>query len=427
MKNLNYSIFFKLVILIVIFIVLVNLSIGFLIRFSFDKPPREFFDKPPHFIHEYVIREIGIPPDTENAAKVCEEMNLSMRIDLTDVKWSTDESVPVIEELQREHEFRFDRPDFQVRYKGRPYFISRLKNGFVIFSPNAPKDYINKEKAIISVIVIVTLLASILYFSLRWIFGPIKILSEGVKRISEGDFESDIVVNRKDELGKLADSVNSMKTSIAKMIKSKESLLVDVSHELRSPLTRLKLAAEFIENEKTKTRIRDDIKEMETMITELLETYRTGSETRLEKYDIVKLTSEIILKTYPDKVSINSEVKEAEISMNRVRMEIAIRNILDNAVKYSDGKPVEIEIYKNKNERICISIKDKGRGIDSEELENIFEPFYRIDKSRDKKVKGYGLGLSLVKKILNEHNAEFEVRSSPGNGTEFKIIFSAEN
>lgn len=424
MKNLKFSIFLKLAILVIIFIVLVNLSLGFLIRFSSGKPPREFFGKPPHFIQEYVIREIGIPPDIEKVKSVSSELDLSMRIETTNIKWSNENSVPSIGELKNERGFRDDRPDFSVHYNGRPYFVSILKDGYIIFSPNVPRDYVNTEKAIISIIIIVTLLALLFYFSLRWIFGPIRELSEGVKRISRGDFEKDIEVNRKDELGNLAQSINFMKSEIAGMIKSKESLLVDVSHELRSPLTRLKLSTEFIEDKNIRDKMKDDIKEMEIMITELLETYRVNIKKGKDdfvKTDIVKLVKNEVSRAENETVNFRTDMEEKLINMNTVRMEIAIRNIIDNAIKYSGGKPVEVRIYKDNDSSICISVLDRGRGIEKEELENIFEPFYRIDKSRDKKIKGYGLGLSLVKKILNEHDWEIIVNSKSGEGSEFII------
>lgn len=425
MKKLKFSIFLKLVLLILVFIILVNLSVGFLIRFSSDKPPREFFEKPPHFLHEYVIRELGYPPDTIKAASVSKELDLSMRIDLPEMQWTNDESVPSSDQLKTEDDFPFDRPDFIAHYKDRPYFVSRMDNGYIIFTRNLPKDFINRERAIIMVIIIFTLLAVILYFSLRWIFVPIKFLSEGVERISSGDFTKDIELNRSDELGNLAAAINKMKKSIAGMIKSKESLLVDVSHELRSPLTRLKLAIEFIDDIKIKNRMQDDIREMESMITELLETYKTeNSKSGKEITDIVSLISGVISKSESEKIVFNTAFKEKQILVNGFRMEIALRNLLDNAIKYSDGKPVEINLFENGKGNLCISIKDKGRGIDENEIENIFEPFYRIDKSRDKKITGYGLGLSLVKKIISEHGGKIEVKSKTGEGSEFIIFLS---
>ncbi|MCY7360654.1 MAG: HAMP domain-containing histidine kinase [Ignavibacteria bacterium] len=285
---------------------------------------------------------------------------------------------------------------------------------------------INETNIVIYAILIITLLAALLYFSLSWIFGPVKKLSDGVKLISEGNFNNNIEVNRKDELRNLADSINEMKDNISNMMKSKETLLIDVSHELRSPLTRIKLANEFIEDKNINAKIRDDVKEMELMISELLDTYRMekGND-KLYKlnFDLINLINKAVAKFDLNSIHVNSQFKEKIISGDERKMETAIHNIIDNAVKYSDGKPIIIEVFENSQRKdlVYVSVKDKGNGIAGEELKKIFEPFYRIDKSRDKKIEGYGLGLSLVKKILDEHNAEIKVNSKPAEGTEFLI------
>lgn len=398
-RKIKFSIFVKLIILFLIFIVIVNLSIGFLISFSFDKNPVSL-------------------------------TKLNIRFETSKVNWTSDADIPTISELSKDSNFKNDESKFFIRYKGKPYFINKVEDGYVIFSPIFPRDYINFERAIIAIIIMVTILAALLYFSLRWIFGPIKKLSLAVGQISSGNFETSIDIKRNDELGNLADSINEMKENISNMIKAKESLLIDVSHELRSPLTRIKLANEFVEDEKIKSKIRDDIKEMEAMITELLETYRMESihgKLHKENTDIVKLVKNIISETDKPVINLKSEFDKKEISLDKEKIEIAIKNLLDNAIKYSDGQVIEVNIFKNplnKNET-CISIKDKGKGINEEEKKKIFEPFYKIDKSRDKKIKGYGLGLSIVKKILDEHNSRIEVKSKINEGTEFIIFFQS--
>lgn len=439
-KN-RYSIFLKLIILFLIFIVLVNISIGFVISWIFGKGPVGFPgiggppgppgqggppDRFPKAVRMYVAEKIGNPPDTITAKKLSAELDLSIRIETPDYSWSSDDFIPGINLLRNEKGFRTDDNNFVVRFKRKPVFVNRAGSNYVIFSPSFPIEPPDESNAFIIAIIIVTILALLLYFSLRWIFGPVKKLSEGVQRISEGDFESDIDVRRKDELGNLAESINEMKVNISNMIKSKESLLIDVSHELRSPLTRIKLANEFIEDKKIHDKIRDDVLEMESMITELLETYRfekLNEKLKIEKTDLIEIAQKVRSKFFSHSIVFESNEKEAFIFADSKKIETALFNIADNAVKYSEGKPVIMSIYRNDENNVCISVKDSGRGIEEKELNKIFEPFYRVDKSRDKKVKGYGLGLSLVKKILSEHDAVIEVKSKINEGTEFVITF----
>lgn len=426
----KFSIFLKLIILIIIFIVLVNLSIGFIIRFSLEGDPFRTPGRLTNVLNDYLIKDIGNPPDTVKARSVLNELQLKMRYETDASKWASSPDILTLEELKKLEEFKTDVDKFKMRNKRKLYDIVKVKDGYIIFEPlpPGPREDINEEKAILALVVVFTILAFLLYFSLRWIFGPIKKLSEGVRQISQGDFDSSIDINRKDELGSLADAINEMKVNISNMIKSKQSLLIDVSHELRSPLTRIKLANEFIEDEKIKNRIRDDVKEMETMITGLLETYRMDSsheKLNIERTDIVELVKKVISKFSGAEINFKSESEKRYADFDREKIEIVIRNLLDNAVKYSNGFPVNVKIYKNPNDdnETFVSVKDKGKGIEKDEIKNIFEPFYRIDKSRDKKIRGYGLGLSIVRKILDLHNSTIEVKSKSDEGTEFIINF----
>lgn len=432
-KNNRYSIFFKLMLLFLVFILLANFSIGFILsRIIGRGPPPGSPERFPVSVQKYILSRIGDPADTNAVRIISDELKVNFRIETSDINWTNDESIPGVSRLRGEKDFRADEQNFIVRLRGRPFFVNKTDGGYIIFSPFMPRDLINETNVVIAVVIIITILAVLLYFALSWILSPIKKLSEGVELISEGNFDNTIIVDRKDELGNLAASINEMKENISGMIKSKETLLIDVSHELRSPLTRIKLANEFIDDPKIHNKIRDDIKEMELMITELLETYRMEYEQgkfSFERTDIVKLVRDVIAKFENQDIKFSSEFTVKEILIDRRKIETVFRNIIDNAVKYSEGRTVAVEICErdDRKDSIIVSVKDNGRGIDEEELGKIFEPFYRIDKSRDKKIRGYGLGLSLVKKILEGHNAEIEVKSRKNEGTEFIITFKNEN
>ena len=160
----------------------------------------------------------------------------------------------------------------------------------------------------------------------------------------------------------------------------------------------------------------------------MLETYRTensGLKPILKNTDVVLLLKNLISKFSYEKIDLKSDFEKRELQIDPDKIEIALRNIIDNAVKYSDNKPVEISVAENENADTLISVKDHGRGIEQEEINKIFEPFYRVDKSRDKKISGYGLGLSIVKKILDMHKAKTEIISKPGEGTDFRITFTS--
>lgn len=428
-RKIKFSIFLKLIILIIIFTALINMSIGFFLRKSFDrahmKPPASHMMK----MQQYILDDIGNPPDTVKADRILNDVKFDIRFETSTSKWTSNNDLPTIEELKNEGDFDDTENSIMIRSGKRFFRVIKLEDGYVIFAQPSPIDEIDIESVIFPLILIFSILAFLLYISLRWIFGPIKKLTEGVEKISSGDLDSKIEVKGNDELENLAASINEMSVNISDMMKAKETLLIDVSHELRSPLTRIKLANEFVEEEKVKKNIREDVIEMESMISGILETYRTenaGLKPNLKNTDIVSLLKNVISKFSYGKIDLQSDFENREVLIDPDKIEIVFRNIIDNAVKYSDGKPVEICISKNdkKTDETIVSVKDHGRGIEQEEINKIFEPFYRVDKSRDKKISGYGLGLSIVKKILDMHKAKTDIISNPGKGTEFRIIFT---
>jgi signal transduction histidine kinase len=252
---------------------------------------------------------------------------------------------------------------------------------------------------------------------LRRLFKPLKELSSAVEQIGDGNYDVKVPVSRKDELGELAESINEMTGKISSSIKAKEQLLIDVSHELRSPLTRIKLGLEV---GSAKEKIEEDINEMERMVTGLLESYRSDSaftNLKLAKVNIVELLEDTISEyDLVERLKLIKPSNEIYVNADFEKLQIVFRNLIDNALKYSNDS-VEIEAREQSgNARIIF--KDRGSGISEEDLKNIFEPFYRADPSRSRRTGGFGLGLSICKKIIDAHNGEILINSRINEGTE---------
>jgi signal transduction histidine kinase len=234
-----------------------------------------------------------------------------------------------------------------------------------------------------------------------------------------------------DELGELARSFNGMSGELEEMIRAREQLLLDVSHELRSPITRIKLALEMSPESAANDSIRDDLREMEAMIAELLEKARLDSangKLQLEDVDLSTLAAEAAADADarpPGAVLIGCRAGEGPvIRADWARVRKVLANVLDNAAKYSRDRdrPVEIRIEAGTDE-ITVRIEDHGVGIPEAELPRIFEPFYRVDRSRSRETGGYGLGLSLCKRIMEAHGGSIAIASREGEGTEVALTF----
>jgi signal transduction histidine kinase len=259
---------------------------------------------------------------------------------------------------------------------------------------------------------VLVILFTLAIFFIHLIIAPVHELGRGVKEISKGNLDVKLDVTRKDELGKVADAFNQMTVELKKMILAREQLLLDVSHELRTPITRAKLALEIMADSTEKESVAYDIREMEIMITELLQTARLRSgqaNLNLVKTNLNKLLLGIV-QGFPDaqqKIKLAPISATLHITVDQSKIITVIKNLIENALKYSEdsNKPVEINTIDRKDV-IIIQIEDHGVGIPEDKLELLFEPFYRADNSRSKKTGGYGLGLHMVKKIMEAHGAD---------------------
>ncbi|HTC20702.1 MAG TPA: HAMP domain-containing sensor histidine kinase [bacterium] len=269
------------------------------------------------------------------------------------------------------------------------------------------------------------------FFMLKRMFRPLRMLLKGVKEVSEGNLDFQFEAKgRHGEIHYLAESFNLMVQRIREMVQSKDQLLLDVSHELRSPLTRLKVALEMTPKGKMKDSMLRDVSEMETMITEILETERLkngNGKLALGPVDLDALARETQAKFKSRKpgVKIAGKPKALVIQADEARVKTVLQNVLENALKYSMGrkKPVEIHLSQDEKEA-TLAVQDFGQGIPPEDQEKVFEPFYRVDKSRTKDTGGYGLGLSLCREIMLAHGGDIRLQSEPGQGTKVTLYFS---
>jgi len=203
--------------------------------------------------------------------------------------------------------------------------------------------------------------------------------------------------------------------------------LLDVSHELRTPLTRMKVALEFLPEGKHKLSINEDVNSLDTMLTELLESARL--ESSFGKLNLVQLNINQVIQNVisgfshqPVDVKLTGTHEDVFVKVDQMRLEIVIKNLVNNAIKYTKNDlPIDIELHKTSNE-VRITVADHGNGIPESELPFLFEPFYRVDKSRSKKTGGFGLGLSICKQIIEAHNGNIQIQSLLNQGT--KVIIS---
>jgi signal transduction histidine kinase len=274
-----------------------------------------------------------------------------------------------------------------------------------------------------------TFILLIAYLSIRWILKPVKWLKDGVQQVSRGNLDHQISLKRSDELRDLAAAFNTMTVRIRDMLHAREQLLLDVSHELRSPVTRMKVALEMMPDSPLKEKVREDLAEMETMVAEILETARSRKTAEAIKIEPIKIGQLIqkVAAEYTNRfpgIQWRDNPQCLEIRGDPEKIKIVVRNILDNAFKYSDSstKPIDISVKSGKSE-VIVQVQDYGIGIPADVLPYIFEPFYRVDKSRARTTGGYGLGLSICKTIMTAHQGKIQIESTLRIGTTVYLFF----
>ena len=377
----------------------------------------------------YLISDIGTPPRVERAREIARQTLLEIHYQSPQQKWSTSGNPP---DLRRGRFYVWkEAPNIRFgRYHGHSFVEVNRNNGLFIFEFAKPFDREDRRDGLffLLLILIVAILGGA-FLTIRRVLRPVKWLNEGVQEVSRGNLNHRVPLKKHDELRDLAEAFNAMTDRIRKMLQAKEQLLLDVSHEMRSPLTRMKVAIEFLPDGKSKESIKADLREMENMISEILDTARTHhlhGQLKRQKLNFVDLLNEVVpaFENQSPGVEIGDIPEAIHVDLDAEQIKVVLNNVLDNAIKYSrpDSNPVRIR-FERQGPFGIVRIQDDGIGIPEEELPFIFEPFYRVDKSRSKRTGGYGLGLSLCKTIMGAHGAKITVDSSPEKGTTILLHF----
>lgn len=432
MNKIINSVFLKLLLVIIITGICINLLVGGFFMYIYrssaiNTPLRKNMVQ---YVN-YLINDLGFPPNLQRAQEISQQLSIEIRYESPDLSWSTSEKLPLKLEMNLK-DFHED-PLIQIgRDQGKRFLVVQQGQGFFILDLVRPYSQETEwETKVIFLIVILTFILAGVYLTIRWILRPIQWLKEGVRQVSGGNLDYQVPVKKSDDLAKLTEAFNAMTARIQEMFHSKKQLLLDVSHELRSPLTRMKVALEFLPESHAKENISEDVLEMEKMVTEILETERLRSEhghLNLQRTDMKDLLQEMInsFKNQPLKIGLEEVSKNLVLDIDRERIKTVLKNILDNAVKFSKENlsPIRMSL-KRKGSYVVVQVTDKGKGIPPDDLPYIFEPFYRIDRSRAKHTGGYGLGLSLCKTIMEAHRGKIEIESRLNNGTTVHLYFPA--
>jgi signal transduction histidine kinase len=256
------------------------------------------------------------------------------------------------------------------------------------------------------------------YATVRRIFRPLDDIRAGALRYGEGDFSAPIPVRRRDELGDLATQVNGMASGLHGMLKGQRALLLAISHELRSPLTRARLNAELSADSPERQALLRDLTLMSELITDLLEGERLAAGAaalKREATDLNTLVREVVATGFahePIELALADELPP--LQLDRPRATLLVRNLIDNACRHGAGGVVVVSTQAD-GQGVRLSVRDHGPGVPEDQLSRLAEPFYRPDSARTRASGGVGLGLYLCKLVAQSHGGTLVLRNAgPG-------------
>ncbi len=374
---------------------------------------------------DFINAEIGNPPNINNARALADRLPVNIYIVGPDTNYSTTGKAFDFEEES------FNRPQL----RDRPYKQGKRQNNNIQFSGDEDRTMLksvvgdyqvyyelthrrnakHRRSLILPALFIMLGSLAICFLIIRRMLKPVRDIKLGVKKMGGGDLAYRVPVRHDNDLGQLAGSINTMASDIEQMLDAKRQLLLGASHELRSPLTRAKVATQLLPISNERQRLEDDLLEMEFLIADILESERMKSghaALQRQSVDLKKLVQSVIGEMAKNTVGFECQDKMPECQLDDTRIRIMLRNLIGNAIKHSDVTESLVTVSLSYTDKLLtINVVDKGQGIAAEHIEHVTEPFYRADASRTRSTGGFGLGLHLASLIAQAHGGKLSIES----------------
>ena len=311
------------------------------------------------------------------------------------------------------------------------YDLSNLEEGVLIYIQieedileiNVDKDRLYSESAFVFLLWMI--FASIILFFMSYFLmsrqlRPLKRLAIIAETFGRGLDAPDIKTAGAYEIRQTANAFNQMRTRIKRFLKQRTEMLAGVSHDLRTPLTRMKLQISLMKDEKAKSELEVDVNEMTSMLDSYVSFVKTESPEPIETIIINELIGDIVKTVEKNGVELTIKEKNTiQTSGRQIQLKRAFNNIIDNSQRYA--KKIEIILYTNEKDCV-IEFNDDGEGIPRDKYEDVFKPFFTLDPSRNKLKGESGLGLTITRDIIRSHGGDVKLSESNLGGLQLKVL-----
>ncbi|MDO8457776.1 MAG: ATP-binding protein [Burkholderiaceae bacterium] len=388
-------------------------------------------------VADYVDRlaaDIGSPPSVERATALTQRLPVTVRISGPQVNWRSHPEAPDNPRRWNRERWQSDWTEDDWR-RQEPRLLERSTADGHRIQFGVNRQIVHNRPRMVGWFTLAALLVltALAYARVRRLLRPLDDIRAGALRFGQGDFAQPIPVhkpNGPDQLGELAATINTMGGDIHQMLEAKRALLLAISHELRSPLTRARLNTELLPESDDIAPQREallrDLSEMARLISDLLESERLAGRHKAlhrEPTDPAALVREVIdelATTQPSARGIALHLADdlPTLPLDRIRVRLLLRNLLDNALRYNAGasSPVELHLRPlGAGQGIELEVRDHGPGVPDEQVAQLAQPFFRPDTARTRSAGGVGLGLYLCKLVAQAHGGRLQVRNArPG-------------
>ena len=374
------------------------------------------------FVKVYDNEEI-IKDELKNTFSLFLDLNIELVNNQTfDYQYNERWFSPIDRTLRRELKSNFNLGEFwfnTTNYKELIDIRIKYEDGYFKFL--VPKDRVSSSSARIfalwiTVPAIIMVMISLIFLKNQT--RPITNLARAAERFGKGEELEEFRPSGAMEIRQAGHEFEMMRKRILRHLNQRNEMLSGISHDLRTPLTRMKLQIAFIEDKDLANKLAEDINEMEKMLNEYLQFTSSSNIEKNEMFNLSELIDQVVNK-YNNKNIENDLIPRVYINGRKNLINRCLNNIIDNALKY--GGKVKIKLSK-KNTNLFITIDDDGPGIPNKEHENVFKPFYKIDKGRADSKSSVGLGLSIASDIIRSHGGSITLDKSKMNGLSVKIF-----
>ena len=368
--------------------------------------------------------DLGSPPDPARAQALAARLPISVQIEGPRVQF---DSHP---QMRRYHPYRdaTDEHDYGAQAWG---LVRQTADGHRITFGLAGPLTVDRPKVFgwltLAALLVLTGLA---FAYVRRLLKPLDDIGVGVTQFGQGRFDAPIAVRRNDELGDLAQRINHMAHSLQGMLDAKRSLLLAISHELRSPLTRARINTELLDETPERSALLRDLGEMRDLITTLLESERLAQghqALHAEPTDLGALVCEVVA-AHGLAVELDLDTSKTMQQVDPQRVRLLLRNLLANAERHAADAITAPTLYlqAQADGRLALGLRDHGPGVGADVLPQLAQAFYRPDAARTRSSGGVGLGLHLCRLVAHAHGGELRMQAGqPGPGLDVAMVWPA--